>query len=331
MLNIIAFIVYFILQISYSQLVCLPYYLIGNSRKGGNIAKKHLFWVFNPLYQIAFNSPIYYTGNYTKSNKIDIIIANHINTMDFVLIGSIIRQFDNRNIYVIMKKQLVFLPGLGFITLSSPDIKLNRKMEDDMDNIIRTIRKIKSGIILIMPEGTRYTPEKYQKAKEYSIDNNLNIFKNTLYPKMKGIWLICNILINENRMGNIIDLTLLLNNFRNKQTYMDVLLTNKLGDSLCIINSYVVPNGLSEYDNYKKWFLELWKKKDNLLDNMYTSSDKHMYSKLPMKSEPFEYLLAIVICSLFIYLIIKTKGVYLLLTFLITFIITLIKYKLLKK
>jgi len=331
--KIIAFIIYFILKLSYSQLMCLPYYLIGNSRKGGNVAKSHLGWGFNPIYQIGFDSPIYYNGNYNKTNNIDIIIANHINTMDFALIVNVVKQFDDRNIYFILKKQSVFLPGMGFILLSAPDIKLNRKMEDDMDNIIRTIRKIKSGIFIIMPEGTRYTPEKYQLAKNHCIDNKLNVFENTLYPKMKGMWLICNILINEKRMGNIIDMSILVEKFRNKKAYMGSLLTKELGNSMCLINSYNVPKdgSIAKYDDFKKWFLDIWIIKDKLLNKMYTKNDDNLYSKLSKKTDKSEYLLAIIISSVFIYLIVKTKGIYLVGSLLITYIITFIKYKLLKK
>ena len=71
--------------------------------------------------------------------------------------------------------------------------------------------------------------------------------------------------------------------------------------------------------------------KDKLLDNMYTPTDKHLYSKLSDKSDKSEYILAIIISSVFIYLIVKTKGKYLLCSLLITYIITYIKYKLIKK
>ena len=134
-------------------------------------------------------------------------------------------------------------------------------------------------------------------------------------------------------MGNIIDLTILVENFRNKKAYMNSLLTKKLGDSVCVLNSYIVPqNGtITDYDNFKNWFLEIWNVKDTLLNNMYTLTDTRSYAKLSIKSPIYEYMLAFVITSIFIYLIIKTKGIYLICSLAITYIITLYKYKLLKK
>ena len=330
LIKIIAFIIFFILNISYSQLMCLPYYLIGNSRKGGDIAKQHLHWTLNPIYQIAFNSPIYYTGNYNKTNNIDILVANHVSSLDFLLLVSIIKQFENRNIYSIIKKELVLVPGLGFLLISAPDIKLNRHMDEDEDNIINTVKKIKSGIIFIFPEGTRYTPDKHELALKYSSDNNLYSFKNTLYPKMKGLWLVYKTLINENRMGKIIDVTTIVENFRHKKAQMEALLTTDMGNTLCILNTYTVPS-IPTYDIFKKWFLDIWIIKDNLLTNMYSPNDTHLYSKLSRKSDNSDYIIAIIIASIFIVLIIKTKGRYLIGTLLVTYIITFIKYKLLKK
>ena len=46
------------------------------------------------IYQYGFNSPIYYSGKYVKSDNIDIVIANHISTVDFGIFLSIINHFD---------------------------------------------------------------------------------------------------------------------------------------------------------------------------------------------------------------------------------------------
>ena len=71
--KIIYFIIYIILHILYSNTITLGSYLIGQNRNGGNITKRYVYWIQNTIYQKGF-SPIYYTGKYEPTNKIDIII-----------------------------------------------------------------------------------------------------------------------------------------------------------------------------------------------------------------------------------------------------------------
>ena len=227
--KIIYMLICLIFIISFSQTLLLSSYLIGGQSNTGDLIKNVMYSVCPLLYTKGFNSPIYYSGNYNKTDKIDVIVSNHISSIDFIIFTSLIRRYDDRNIYILLKKDIIFTPGLGFIMLSALDIKLNRKIEDDKNNIITTLKKIKSGIIVIMPEGTRYTPEKYKSSQEHSISNNLHVFKNILYPKMKGLWTICNILTKENKMGNIIDMTIMIENLRRKQGNIKQVLTTSYG------------------------------------------------------------------------------------------------------
>ena len=330
MLNKIIYIfVCFIFLISFSQTLTLSSYLIGKQSQMADLSKNIMTSVFPLLYTKGFNSSIYYTGNYIKTDKIDIIVSNHISSVDFMLFTSLIRQYDDRNIYVLIKKNIVFTPGLGFIALSALDIKLNRKIEDDESNIIAALKKIKSGIIVIMPEGTRYTPDKYKSSQEYSISNNLHVFKNTLYPKMKGLWTICNILTKENRMGNIIDLTIMIEKLRGKKGYIKQVLTTEFGNTYGVINTYTLPKSytsvenFNSYDTFKTWFIDIWKKKDNILDRIQIP-DEFIYSKLNPELKSSEYVLLVFIVSLFIYLILQTKGMYLVYSVGISYIITLL-------
>ena len=97
--------------------------------------------VHSAIYSVFKN--IKYKGEYNNTNKVDIIISNHINTVDFCIYLSIIRQFDSRDIYFILKKGVLFIPGFGSILTNSNDIKLNKKIEDDISNLENSIKNIK--------------------------------------------------------------------------------------------------------------------------------------------------------------------------------------------
>ena len=330
--KIVAFIVLFVLVISISQTICLGSYLFGKKEEGANIAKDIIISFLPYLYTYGFDSKILYDGIYNASDKVDIVISNHINTIDFIIYLSLIRLFDSRPIYFLFKKSILFIPGSGFILGSGKDIKMNRKMEDDEENINNSISKIKEGIIILMPEGTRYTPEKFIEAQKYSKDNNLPVFKNTLFPKMKGIYTISNILKKNGVLGNIIDFTIQVENFKNKKSYMDKLMTQKLGNTFSIINTYTVPEKiLSSYNIFKKWFLnKIWIKKDIILETI-DNTKLNNYKELLPNMKGYEYFILIICVTLFFYFALHTNGLSIPISLLISYSMMYLLYRKLRK
>jgi 1-acyl-sn-glycerol-3-phosphate acyltransferase len=330
--KIVAFIVLFILVISISQTICLGSYLFGKKEEGANIAKDIIISFIPYIYTYGFESKILYNGNYNASNKVDIVISNHINTIDFTIYLSLIRLFDSRPIYFLFKKSIVFIPGSGFILGSGYDVKMNRKMEDDEENINNSISKIKEGIIILMPEGTRFTPDKYVEAQKYSKDNNLPVFKNTLFPKMKGVYTISNILKKNGVLGNIIDFTIQIENFKNTKCYMDKIMTKNLGNTFSIINTYSIPEKvLNSYDTFKKWFLiKIWMKKDIILETIQDTK-LNEYKELVPNMKGYEYFIIIICVTLFFYFATHTNGLSIPISLLITYSMMYVLYRKSKK
>jgi 1-acyl-sn-glycerol-3-phosphate acyltransferase len=315
------------LSIAYSLIIILNSILIKNF-DGSLLSLNILINIIPFIYIYGFGININYIGEYKKNNdsdnKIDILTCNHINALDFMIYLSVLRKYDDRNIYFIMKKKVIFIPGLGSLFALSNDIKLHQNIEDDRNNIENAINKIKNGIIIILPEGTRFSPEKQLIAKEYSQNNNLPVFNNTLYPKMKGLFLITNILKNKNKLGKIIDFTIYIDDkIKNKGHFEDFLLNNNK-NSYCIINSYNIDkNVLNNYDDFKQWFLNIWKIKDNALDNI----NNYNYNKLIPKIKLYEIMVTVTTLSLFFHLIYISNGKYLINASLIMLLVSFIKYK----
>jgi hypothetical protein len=332
--KIVAFIVLFILIVSISQTITLGSYLFGKKLEGGNVGKDIIMSFLPYLYTYGFDSKILYDGMYNASNnnKVDIVTSNHINTIDFAIYLSLIRLFDSRPIYFLFKKSIVFIPGSGFILGTGQDIKMNRKLEDDIDNLNISISKIKEGIIVLMPEGTRFTPEKFIDAQKYSKDNNLPIFNNTLFPKMKGIFTVSNILKKNGRLGKIIDFTIQIENFKNSKAYMDKLMKNKLGNTFSIINTYNIPDiVLENYDIFKNWFLSnIWIKKDIILDNIHEKKN-YNYKELIPNMKGYEYFILIICLTLFFYLTLHTNGLFIPVSLLVSYSMMYVVYRKLRK
>jgi 1-acyl-sn-glycerol-3-phosphate acyltransferase len=308
--KIIAIIIFLILSMITSQTITLGSYLFGKKNKVVEISKDIIISFTSYIYRYGFDSKIYYDGVYKTSNKIDIVISNHINTFDFNIYSSLIRLYDSRPVYLIFFKYIVFVPFAGFILGSGTDIIINRKIEYDIDNINEFVSNIKEGLIVLYPEGYKFTPEKRIIAQKYSRDNNLPVFNNVLFPKMKGIFTIANILKKNNKLGNIIDMTIQADNLKNIDAPLEKLITTKLGDSFSVINTYNIPEKhLDNYDNFKKWFLlNIWQKKDIILDNIHTN---YNYKELKPNIKSYEVCILIICLILFGYLFIHTKGIFL--------------------
>ena len=147
------------------------------------------FLNINPeLYQQVIGSPIYYSGNFISTNKIDIITCNHFNHYDCFIISSVIKTFSQKPVYTIIKKDLEKLPIIG--KFSKGNLKLDRDIINDKERIINFIKKLNYGIIIILPEGTKLNHKNFKESQEYSKENNLKIYNKLLYPKLKGIYTI---------------------------------------------------------------------------------------------------------------------------------------------
>ena len=323
---------YLIIFFLYTQYFCLFYMLpsvfIKQNILVSNFLKLYNFPFLNYIYQTGF-SKIYYKGNYVKTNKIDIIISNHINTLDFCLNSVLVKNFDNRNIENCLKEKFTYIPGIGFFTCFSNDIKLNRKIKYAKDEIIKTVKKLNNSVIIIMPEGTRFSNEKLKLSNEYSKKNNLQIFKNILYPKMKGLWTLIKTLIEDNKMGNLIDFTHSVPNFKNTKAELMKLITNDMGNTYTLIKTYNVPKdkSLNDYNNFKKWFLKIWSIKENNLELM--NNNKILgYKILPINIFLIDKLHLIISIIIFIYIIYRTKGKIILYGNIILYLMVIIKNKL---
>lgn len=320
----ISYIIIFILTIlAFNQLFILPAYIFGKENEVAEIVKEVLHPLMGYVYEYGLDSPIYYSGEYNRTNKVDIIIGNHNQTFDFVNILTLIRNFDDKNFsYIYYKNTTVYIPGMGFVLVSGNDISIDRNFDSDENTIFNSIKNMKSGNIIIMPEGTRITKEKQIKAINYAKKHNLPIFKNLLYPKMKGLWLIINILKKNNALGNIIDISTFIENLSNDNITTDKLFNENMGKTYSLIRTYKIPNtNLLDYDIFKEWFLEIWEKKDKEFDSILNNNFKKNKLELDIKN----ILIYVIVLILFLYLNYQTNFIFLILSVIISYLIIYMK------
>jgi len=219
------------------------------------------------FYSTGFNSDIYYNGDIIESNdKIDILIGNHFNYIDFIIYQGIFRQLSDKEIAFLYSKKIEKVPVIGRGFKYGNGLGLKKKIHLDIDNIKEYIKNNNNIVIILYPEGTRITDTKLKKSQMYSKENNLPIYNHLLYPKMKGIFTIINELKKHNKLGNIIDFTVKVENTNINDNTIKDYLSKKLGKTYIKINTYKISD-FDDYDNFKKWFNLIWTEKEKYLDN----------------------------------------------------------------
>jgi hypothetical protein len=151
------------------------------------------------------------------------------------------------------------------------------------------------------PEGTRIDNKKLIKSKEYSKNNNYHEYNNLLFPKMKGLFTIINELAKQNKLGNIIDLTAKVENTTKNDSKITSYLTKNLGNTYVKINTYKCEH-IKDYDKFKKWFLQIWDRKEEYLNN-YNDFEKYNYIKLDTKLKTSVKILTILSIFIFCYFV----------------------------
>ena len=272
----------------------------------------------------GFKPNIYYSNEIQQSeNKVDIVICNHISTIDWEIILTVLNHFGINNYMMVGKKELIYFPGFGFHFMIDDHIKLARNWEEDKQTISNQIDKINNGIIFIFPEGTRFELKKRDDGQKYSKENNLPFYDFLLVPKSKGFWTFFNLLKEKNKMGKIYDMTIVMQNFVGDTAFLPDLISKPTGNIFVINRELNHPELYIENNDFKKWLLNVWKEKDNLI-KMY---QKLIYKKMELVDNRDHLYQSIIFMFIITWLLYQKKEFryFFLISFILSYLI--IKFK----
>ena len=197
--------------------------------------------------------------------KVNLILSNHISTIDFMFLVLILNRYNINDYYFIFKESILKIPVIG--SMLSDDIKLSRNWEKDQHLLKEQISNLNKGTIIIYPEGTRYDKIKHIKSKRFCYENKLPIFNYTLTPKAKGTFYLIELLKEQNKLGKIFDLTIILPKFINKDFYLGKLFNSeKLGKMYVKIKEVKNIKNCNNYEEFKKKLILLWLEKNFIFD-----------------------------------------------------------------
>jgi lysocardiolipin and lysophospholipid acyltransferase len=284
----------------------------------------------------GFNSELFIQNKDELKNKInknpelvDIIISNHISSLDFIIILAYLKELGITDYNFVMKDLFNYVPGIGFMFYLGNDIRLRRNWDEDKFSIIEKLKDIQfdnnknKQIILIFPEGARLTTERILEGQKYSQENGYPIYNNLMVPRTKGLWLMINELSKQNMLGKVWDLTLVVPKFIGKSAFLRELFNKSIGPVYTRMVELDIPKNETQYSiNFKNWLFKTWKSKDIFIDNYF----KFEYDKLNFEPDNLNTIKLITISTISLLLLNNKYGrYYLFLVLIITYIMIIFK------
>lgn len=206
----------------------------------------------------------------TNKNKVDVMIVNHISTVDFIVILDYLYDHGFSNYHFVLKKEIVCVPGIGQLMYFGENVIVQRNWRLDTKTIWNDLDSIPNGGLLILfPEGTRMSEEKLQASKKYCFDNGIPMYNHLLVPKTKGAWFILNYLKSQCRLGSLYDMTLHANNFQQKKNMFFSNILQGIGRVGFHIRKLDTSNLPVEHIPFQEWFRKIWKEKDQLFERVF--------------------------------------------------------------
>ena len=322
--KIIYLIVTYVSLNSLIHIIAIPAILVGRAQKAAEFVKHLMTKLISNLYTNGFNSNINISGNFKKvENKVNIIIGNHISTLDWGACLTTLNRLNIKKYYYFLKKDNLNIPSIGYLFAADNDLLVDQKWKTDENIIERKIDNIKEGNIIIFPEGTRFSEKKYKKGVEFSKQNNLPIYDYTMVPRTKGIWKLISYLKKKNKLGNVYDFTFIIPDFLKKNAYFKDVFIKDVGDTYVNIHKVKLPEDriINNIDTFKKWFFNFWIEKNNRIKNFRS----YKYNLYKPDFEVSEYIITVFSIIAFIFLVKKFKLPYVIITFLISYIFIYVK------
>ena len=269
-----------------------------------DIALFYFYNILNAQFYMNVESKKYIINK--DIDKVDIVIANHVGTIDFLYVMAILKQFNIDNYNFTFKSSIRNMLGIGVIVYVDTDILINLNWDTDKISIAKQINKInpngKKEIIIIFPEGGRITEEDLINSQKYSKENNLPYFDYLQFPKSKGLWTIINCLANNNRLGKLWDMTFIRPNNLTQGTFVNDIIKKPLGNIYIDLRELDIPSNYKDIDKFKLWLYKEWLIKNDIIKN-YKSLiyNKLEYNIKLSKEAIFIYLFGLILFILMLF------------------------------
>lgn len=201
-------------------------------------------------------------------NENAIVVLNHMYEIDFLCGWTFCERFGVLgSSKVLAKKELSYVPIIGWMWYFLEVVFCKRKWEEDRTTVAQSLQRLhdypENFWFLLHCEGTRFTPKKHQVSMQVAESKGLPKLKYHLLPRTKGFWVTV-----QNLRGTaaaVYDSTL---NFRNNEvpTFLGLLNGKKYHSDLYVrrIPLESIPEDEAEC---AAWLHKLYQEKDSFQEH----------------------------------------------------------------
>jgi len=233
-----------------------------------------------------------------------VILMNHHYELDWLygwMVGDRAGILGNCRVYV--KKVIQYVPVIGWAWCFSDTLFLARDWSKDqvvLDERLGALLDYPDPVwILLFPEGTRFTKDKYLASKKFAESRNLPVLKHHLVPRTKGFSYTISHL-DPAKICWVYDVTL------GCSTATPPTLTNVLMGRSTSAHMYIRRFKLEDIpkddEGSAQWLSDLYVEKDELLDSFHNTG-KFEHPTLPIfpgvtkPSRPYSLVLSLAVQS----------------------------------
>ena len=240
---------------------------------------------FNQIIGRLLGCRVFIYGDEFNPNEKSTIISNHKVMYDILAIIYVSGYF-NQVIGFCLKKQIAYVPGIGWWCTRMKFPTLNRNISD-----LKTLESTETSFpIVIYPEGTRYSDQKYKESYQFAKQNDYPISKYAQLPKYKGAFALSKDIVYH--------MTLV---------YVDKnqrIITGEIKEFPHRVYIHVKKhtNVPREESEYKKWIQNQFASIDNIYDNFNPTNEIEMVPNMGLLDYVLYSAYYVVLVGVIVYL-----------------------------
>ncbi|WWC64009.1 uncharacterized protein I303_106615 [Kwoniella dejecticola CBS 10117] len=245
------------------------------------------FWTYmQNHWEISLNArdAVQVTGDEIPKRESAFVITNHLGYSDYYLfqyLSSRAGMMGNSRYFV--KREILRIPFFGLAFWSMGMILVSRNWTNDQRLIERAFSRIKANNhpcwIVLCPEGTRRTSFKLLKSQAFAREKGKHELKHVLFPRTKGFVSTVQAL-RDSHIKYVYDFTLLYQSPKQYKWRVPALAEQLSCDDLAKkgykyrihVKRIPIDELPKDEETLKVWCEDLWKAKDDLLDDWMTES-----------------------------------------------------------
>ncbi|KAG8629421.1 hypothetical protein KVT40_003286 [Elsinoe batatas] len=221
------------------------------------------------------------SGDELPAGESAIVVANHVEWVDFYLIQHLAvqaRMLSRCRWFA--KQELRWLPFLGWGLWAMGMPLVSRKWTEDkreMDRVFHGVVARKWPMWLIAySEATRYTPKKHAESVEWCKSHGKPIMKHTLYPRTKGFVAMVQNLRKAPHVKAVYDVTIAYakgNQFMAPPSFLETVNTPNLGKKYKMyvhVDRHEIATLPESSEDLAKWLEQRWVEKGDRLEAVKT-------------------------------------------------------------